>query len=345
MRLSLSLILCLMVAGCAEALERVPIESAPSWSTATPADEGVDGAQLERLLAALPQGHGLRSFLLLRHGKLISESYWNGADANTLQDLRSATKSITSLLVGVAIGEGLLSSVKAPISATLEVDASKRDLTVEDLLTMRSGLACDDRDPASPGNEERMYGAPEWVKFFLALPVVAPPGTATHYCTGGVMALGRVIETASAQRLSIYAQDRLFGPLHIEHARWATFDEGRGTDSGGHLRLRPRDLAKVGQLLLQHGEWEGRQLVPAAWIDDSMREHTRIDAEQVPYGFLWWLADLPPNVVFASGNGGQLLFIVPSLDVVAVVTGGNYDSPRQAIPFQLFAGALQAVTP
>lgn len=336
---------CFSFLGCAESLERVPAESVASWSIATPEEMDLDGERLRAALKGLPEGHGLRSFLVVRHGKLVSETYWNGADADTLQDLRSATKSITSLLVGMAIADGKLAGVDASIGEHLEVPETLRSITVGDLLTMRSGLACDDRDASSPGNEEKMYGQRDWVSFFLALPVRAEHGTVTNYCTGGVVALGRIVEAATQTRIEGYSRDRLFRPLGIEHWRWATFDEGRGTDSGGHLRLRPRDFARIGQLALSHGRWEGQQVVPSEWIDDSFREHTRIDAAQVAYGHLWWLQDAESNrVIFASGNGGQLLFIVPSLDVVAVSTGSNYDSEKQAIPFQLFTfGVLQAV--
>jgi CubicO group peptidase (beta-lactamase class C family) len=151
--------------GCAEVLERVPAETTPSWLKATPAEVGLDGDRLKAALAALPSGHGLRSFLVIRHGKLVSETYWNGADADTLQDLRSATKSITSLLVGVAIADGAISGTGASIGEHLEVPVALQPITVGDLLTMRSGLACDDRDPASPGHEDTMYGQRDWVSF------------------------------------------------------------------------------------------------------------------------------------------------------------------------------------
>ena len=337
--------LMLALSACAETLERVPIETTPSWPTATPEEVDLDSTKLNEVLAALPADHGLRSFLVIRHGKLVSETYWNGYDQNTFQDLRSATKSVTSLLVGMVLGDAT-----QPISEHLEVPAEKSTITVSDLLTMRSGLDCDDRSTSSPGHEDRMYGSKDWVNHFLALAVKHEPGTVTHNCTGGVITLGRILEKKTDTRISELARTRLFEPLGIEHARWATFDDGKGTDTGGHLRLRPRDFAKVGQLLLNGGAWNGQQLVPVAWLTESTREQTRIDEQQVAYGYLWWLdeltvGDTKVQLIFASGNGGQLLFIVPALELVVVSTGGNYDSPRQSIAFQLFgSGVLRAIT-
>jgi CubicO group peptidase (beta-lactamase class C family) len=333
------------LSGCAERMERVPLETRPSWPIATPEAVGLDGKRLNEVLAALPPEHGLRSFLVIRHGALVSETYWNGYDQDTFQDLRSATKSITSLLVGVA-----LSDASQPISRYLDIPAEKQAITVGDLLTMRSGLDCDDRLPSSPGHEDRMYASKDWVNFFLELDVKHERGTVARYCTGGVVLLGRIIEKASAARVAEFARTRLWEPLGIEHARWATFDDERGTDTGGHLRLRPRDFAKLGQLVLNRGAWKGQQLVPAAWIEQSTREQTRIDAQQAAYGALWWLDEVPAGdakvpVVYASGNGGQLLFIVPALDLVVVSTGGNYNASKQALGFQLFAaGVLRAVS-
>ncbi|AXW61199.1 hypothetical protein CJO94_03795 [Ralstonia solanacearum] len=138
-------------------------------------------------------------------------------------------------------------------SSTMPYAAStlRHGITLEHLLTMRSGLACDDRDPASPGQEDRMYQERDWVRYFLELPVAAPAGTVAHYCTGGVVALGRVVAEASKQPIPTFANAVLFGPLGISNARWADFDAHRQTDTGGHLALRPRDMAKIGQLVLQ----------------------------------------------------------------------------------------------
>jgi CubicO group peptidase (beta-lactamase class C family) len=313
---------------------------------ASPAEVGMDAALLQRAVAELPPDadHGLRSMLVMRQGKLVFEQYWNGRDAQVQQDLRSVTKSITSLLVGAAITRGLIQNVDEPVQRHLGAlyphsPALARGLTVEQLLTMRSGQACNDRDPSSPGQEDTMYRQRDWVAYFMALPAAAPGAVVAQYCTGGVVALGRVLTQASGQSVQVFADQALFAPLGIKGARWATFDEGRQTDTGGHLMLRPRDLLKIGQLVLQQGRWQGQQLLPQAWIAQSTAQHTQLDGGNA-YGYLWWRfavrhAGGEAMVLTASGNGGQALFVVPELDLVAVFTGGNYNVAKAQRAFQI----------
>jgi CubicO group peptidase (beta-lactamase class C family) len=329
-------------------LVRVDVEPAGEWLAADPSAAGMDGERLRALVADVSarRDHGIDSVLVVRGGKLVLEQYWNGYDSRTLHDLRSATKSITSLLVGIALREGFLRDVSDPMLLYLDAayptlahdGAAKRAITVEHLLTMASGLACDDRDASSPGQEDKMYDSRDWVRFFLDLPVVRPPGAQSVYCTGGVVALGRILSEASRRSVPSFADEFLFGPLGVAGARWATFDPGRQTDSGGHLRLRPRDMAKLGLLVLQRGRWNGREVVPEAWIARSVATHTRVDGQR--YGYLWWLADYgppeaPAEIWYASGNGGQHIFVAPRHDLVVVFTGSNYNSPAARQPFEL----------
>ena len=306
----------------------------------------MDGELLRQAISDLPPAseHGLRSMLVMRRGKLVLEAYWNGYDKNAQQDIRSATKSITSLLVGIAIDHGFVKGIDEPLRTYLgsvypNSTALQQNITLEDLLTMRSGLACNDRDEGSPGQEERMYRERDWVCYFLNLPAVSPAGQATHYCTGGTIALGRVISEASKRAIPTFADEFLFKPLGIKEAHWSYFDNHRQTDTGGHLSLRPRDMARIGQLVLQGGVWNGQSLVPRAWIEQSTNEHTRIDGGK-PYGYLWWRLLVPfrgsdVSAIFAGGNGGQYIFVVPELELVAVFTGGNYNSRRAQRPFQI----------
>jgi CubicO group peptidase (beta-lactamase class C family) len=326
---------------------RVPDAAPPPWPTATPEQAGIDPAALQRALASLPAdeaAHGLRSLLLLRRGQLVLERYWNGRDREVQQDLRSATKSITSLLVGMALQRGRLRGLHEPLATRLAAaypgaPALQQGITLEHLLGMRSGLACDDRDPASPGHEDTMYEQRDWVAFFLALPSREPPGGAGHYCTGGVVALGRVLSEAEGRPIPALAEDWLFGPLGIVGARWSSFDQGRQTDTGGHLYLRPVDMLRIGALVLQRGQWNGRSLVPADWIEASTREQARIDGGR-PFGWLWWPGTLSGQgrelpAALAAGNGGQLIVVVPALELVMVSTGGHYNSPKAGLAMQL----------
>lgn len=340
------LALCCGLAACTSLQARTrPLEG---WVTADAAEVDMDPTLLRAAAKRLDgeRGHRVDSMLVVRRGRLVSEHYWNGHTAATLHDLRSATKSVTSLLVGIALDQGLLQGVHDPARSYLAAaypDLPPRDdppITLEHLLTMRSGLACDDRDRSSPGQEDRMYRTRDWTRHFLELARIHPPGERTTYCTGGVVTLGRILAEATHTSIPAFAEQHLFGPLGVHAHVWQRFDGGRQTDTGGHLRLRPRGMAKLGQLVLQRGVWDQGDIVSGAYVDAATAVHTRFDADRRPYGYLWWQAQarLGPrtiDLVYAEGNGGQYIFIAPGLDLVVVFTGSNYDDPAAARPFQL----------
>jgi CubicO group peptidase (beta-lactamase class C family) len=353
------------LAACASPRLRARTRFIEGWVTAEPAAVAMDGDRLRAAVALLnrERRHGIDSMLVVRRGRLVTERYWHGYDMATLHDLRSATKSVTSLLVGIAIDQGVLKGVHDPVLPYLaraypDLAAAPADppMTLEHLLTMRSGLACDDRDRGSPGHEDRMYRERDWVRFFLALPRTHPAGTHTQYCTGGVVALGRVVAEAAGQSIADFSAEHLFAPLGVQAYAWSSFDGRRQTDTGGHLYLRPRAMAKIGQLVLQRGVWDSGDLVSGAYIDASTAVQSRFAADKRPYGYLWWRAQarIPDgagvrniDLVFASGNGGQYIFIAPSLDLVVVFTGSNYDSPKSDRPWAILAEYIlpAALTP
>lgn len=334
----------------------VPPPQGEQWTLAQPADVGMDATLLARAVSELPPAseHGLASMLVLRHGKPVLEQYWNGYDKDTAHDLRSATKSITSLLVGIALDAQVLSSVSTPIASYLSADypnapALKQGITIEHLLTMSSGLACDDWDASSPGNEQKMYQQTDWVQFILNLASTASPGAVTQYCTGGPVTLGHILANASKQPVPAFANSQLFGPLGIASTsfQWADYDNHTQTDTGGHIKMRPRDMSKIGQLVLQGGQWNGARVVSSAWISAST-SHRRdfvLVGSRGGYGYLWWLSKEPyknstVDVIRADGNGGQYIFVIPALDMVAVFTGENYDSDKANLPFSLLTTYL-----
>lgn len=261
----------------------------------------------------------------------------------------STTKSITSLLVGIALDAQVLSSVSTPIASYLNADypntpALKQGITIEHLLTMSSGLACDDWDALSPGNEQKMYQQTDWVQFILNLPSTASPGAVTQYCTGGPVTLGHILANATKQPVPTFANTQLFGPLGIASTslQWADYKNHAQTDTGGHIRMRPRDMSKIGQLVLQGGKWNGVRVVSNAWITAATthrRDFTQV-GNRGGYGYLWWLSkesykSSTVDVIRADGNGGQYIFVIPALDMVAVFTGENYDSGKAYLPFSL----------
>ena len=336
--------------------DRVEVPPNPNdqWTLAAPASVGMDAATLAQTQGVLGGNTGVSAMLVTRHGQPVFEQYWNGFDKDTLHDMRSATKSVTSLLVGIAIDQHALGGVDDTLASWLSADypgapALSRGLVLENLLTMRSGLACNDWDAASPGMEANMYKAQDWVAFWLDLSQKYVPDTVTSYCTGNPVVLGHVLANATHQPVTAFAQARLLGPLGITSAVWNTYDNGKQTDTGGHMHMRPRDMAKIGQLALQRGQWNGTQLVSSAWMDVSTSRITEFDDDPDDgYGYLWWHGSVswqgqPLDMFYANGAGGQYIFVVPQLDLVAVFTGENYaDDGSQLVPFSVLQNDIVA---
>lgn len=332
----------------------VPPDPADQWTLVAPASVGMDAATLAQAPALMGPGSGISAMLVTRHGRPVFEQYGNGFDKDTLHDLRSATKSIISLLVGIAIDQHALGGVDDTLSSWLAADypgapALSRGLVLEDLLTMRSGVDCNDWNDASPGMEENMYKAQDWVAFWLHLAQKYTPDTVTTYCTGNPVVLGHVLANATHQPVTAFAQARLLGPLGITSAVWNTYDNGTQTDTGGHMHMRPRDMAKIGQLALQRGQWNGTQLVSGAWMDVSTSKIAQFDSDQNDgYGYLWWHGSVswqgqPLDMFYANGAGGQYIFVAPQLDLVAVFTGENYaDNGTQIMPFSILQNDIVA---
>lgn len=316
--------------------------------TALAAPPRLDPAPLAALEAAIATEDikQVTSVLLLVDGEVAYEHYFNGADAETLNDVRSASKSVTALLVGAAISDGHLPGVHARVydyfpefTAKHPVDARLRSTTVEDLLTMSSLWECDDQNQFSSGNEERMYVTERWLDFALALPVKgfapwmsrpedSPHGRAHAYCTANSFVLGAVLERATKMPLAEYAAQALERPLGITRSHWNRSPEGIGMGGGG-TRYRSRDLARLGELVLAGGRWQGKQLVPADYVAAMIRPQARAD-DGSDYGYQWWGLKLPVDgretTVWAmSGNGGNYVFVMPEKKLVAVVTSRAYN--------------------
>lgn len=311
-------------------------------------EAGLDTAVIARMVqrvvdGSYPDVHGI---LVYRGGRLVIEEYFYGYDRGRPHQMRSASKSVVSALVGIAIDRGALTGVAELVTKRLAYsgyanpDPRKDALTLRDLLTMQSGLACDDWNGASPGNESRVYQSEDWVKFVLDLPMVTQPGTHGSYCSGNVMVAGRMVERATGKPLPAFAQENLFDPLGIRASdvRWNYTLSSSNAATFAQLYMRPRDMLKLGILFQQQGLWNGRQVISREWVARSMGEWSTVGDQK--YGYFWWhqwvMVAAPGgqrhvDMIVATGNGGQKIFLVPSLDLIVVLTGGNYNTQSPAM--------------
>jgi CubicO group peptidase (beta-lactamase class C family) len=287
------------------------------------------------------------SALLERGGTIVAERYWAGSDAATLHDTRSVGKSVTSLAVGIALGEGRLPSLAAHAFDYLDAlrpfahdGPAKAAITLRDLLTMSSALACDDDADDSPGNERNMYPQRVWARWAVDLPLNeryqrdATGLGPFAYCTAGTFLLGQVLQRATGEPVDRYIESRLLAPLGIREAAWERSPAGE-VMTGGMLRLRTRDLAKLGRLVLQRGRWNGTAIVPAGYVAEAISQQRKPNAAADPrgelaYGFLFWgrTYATPCGRVegwYMSGNGGNHVLALPERDAVAVVTRVHYN--------------------
>jgi len=255
--------------------------------------------------------------------------------------MRSASKTVASTLTGLAIRDGHIDGVTAPVLPFFPRyhryatwDPRKADITVRDLLTMSSGLDANDADPQSVASEsayQSQAAQPDWIKLALDAPMVADPGAQPVYGGANPLILGGVLAAAVGEPVEWFAHRTLFGPLGIDHYRFFVDPSGI-VYMGGGLYLRPRDMVKYGQLYLNGGEWQGHRILPESWIRDSWASYGRLaplDRNGHEYGYLWWhhhydVGGRRIETVEARGNGGQYIFVVPSLDLVVVITAGNY---------------------
>jgi CubicO group peptidase (beta-lactamase class C family) len=323
--------------------------SACSGGATAPAVSGLDRDLVAAGIARIEAGvYGdVHSLLVYLDGQPVVEEYFHGTGPATRMSIESVTKSISSVLVGLAMEEGTLPlGIETPVLELFPEYTSienpgplKDSMRIRHVLTMTAGLAWDEwtleyQHPLNSWN--RLLAAPDWTCFVLDQPMVAPPGSQFVYNTGASLLLSRVIEQATGASAAEYADQRLFAPLGITDWAWPQSPEGHSI-TGEDLEITPPDMAKLGLLLLDDGRWNGQQLIPEAWIELSTSPHVGHDdgVESFEYGFHWWrfrndltvAAVLDTNdAYFAWGNGGQFIVIVPHLRMVVVMTAANYTS-------------------
>lgn len=320
------------------------------WQFAKPSEVGLDPAPLNTLatrIRANPEIN-IHSILIVKDGKLVFEEYFTGRDQNwgtdlgvvefdkdRLHDLRSVSKSVTSALVGIAVSEGKIPGVEATAYDLFpeyleQMAPDKRSLTLLHILTMSAGLDWfEPSDYTNPGNDEiRLINSPDPIAFTLGRSLASTPGERFQYNGGLPTLLGYLLESGYGMRGDKILEQKLLAPLGIEGFEFHANSSGMLAYASG-IRLRPRDMVKIGLLYLNGGQWNGDQIVAKDWIEASLEPHLP-SSWTAGYGYQWWIArfESPDEAMWmpsAVGNGGQRIFVVQPLNMVVVITAGNYN--------------------
>ena len=314
----LAALLALLGAACGGGSERSDrVDATGEWTLASPRNEGVDGAALARLDGEVRRTEpGLRSLLVVRHGRLVFERYYGGARPDEPFDVRSITKSVVSTLVGIARADGKIEGLDAPLTRVapwakqLSGDARLERVTLRQLLTMSAGLS----------TPPEAFSGPSPIEAIMFRPLAFDPGTAFQYDDGTAHLVSAIVASATGEQTEAYARDHLWKPLGIVPPRWTVDPTGLAYGSAG-LHIRARDLAKLGQLYLQKGRWDGHEVVPADWVREATRAQVDGGAPLgEPYGYFWWVLEEWPGAYAAIGYGGQVIAVFPRQDAVVVLT-------------------------
>lgn len=356
------------LAGCGDPVSpsyeyAVPPQTSDGWLTASLADVGMDEAPLAALMSDLRSrsNHSIHSVLVVRQGRLVLEEYFSGQELdlfaedplhrpdvafgrNVLHSQASASKSVTSALVGIAINRGLIPGTDSKLFSLFPDyqalnDAQKDAIALTHLLTMTAGWPWYDDDiDAADSDETLMFFHEDPVRFVLERSLAHAPGTYMDYHSGSTVLLGEIVRRASGMDLHAFAEQYLFGPLGITGTRWAHCRNAPSVAfAGGGLYMRPRDMAKIGQLYLQDGVWNGTAVVPADWVGRSVQAAVALQDRITDhfmftgYGLQWWVGrwDGGVDAYLAAGWGGQFIIVVPSRELVVVVTAGYFDNSME----------------
>ena len=334
-----------------------------SWRRADPDAAGMQASRLEALGESIAGGGapGVNALIIVRHGYLVTERYFNGTQPAASKTVQSVTKSVTSLLAGIAVDKGFLAADTRILTLLPEydeiaaTDARKRDITLRHLLAMRSGINFYEYPYEGSPLERLNTSRDDWVRIALAEPMNAAPGAMWQYNSGGVVAVAGMIRRAVGGDFYQFARDHLFTPIGVTSQLWHYSPFDNLPHTGGGLLLSPLDLARIGYLVLRRGMWDGTRIVSEEWLGESMTRITSrpatLGGHVTDYGLLWWLMPVDGSspsgnrdetIWVAAGNLNNWLFIVPRHDLVVVVTGGDNRSFGAPVDF-LYRDILPAV--
>lgn len=304
-----------------------PIANGDKWLISTPELEGIDRAKLEEAYSLMYSDHRFlmaRSMLVIRNGRLVAEAYPNDlSDRDKTANIQSCTKSFTSILIGVAIQNGVDISVDDKLYSIypdiFDEDIRKREITIKDALTMQTGLEFNNDE-----NTLQLYqNESNSTEFVLSFPYRDPPGTTMNYNDGAPHLISKALEVKTGKTLSEYANETLFKPLNITDWKWECAKDGT-TYGAFSLYLKPRDFASVGQLLLQNGQWNDVQIIDANYLSVATTHHVTSKNDK-PYGYYFWI-DKKNQGFYLHGHGGQVLLVLPSKQLVMLYTAWPYTS-------------------
>jgi CubicO group peptidase (beta-lactamase class C family) len=352
----------------------VPEQTGDGWETASLSDVGMDQSIITNLMNdLLSNDHFIHSIVIIRNRKLVFEEYFSGNDVeldeqiagsgelkytyrdfnrNSLHFQASGWKSFISALIGIGIDKGFIQGTNEKMFSFfqdyVDLNSNEKDkITIAHMLTMTSGLPWDDGSYPiydSRNDEYQLLFNEDQIRFILEKPIVASPGTNFHYNSGTSFLLSEIVKRSSEKTLEDFAEEYLFAPLEITSIRWATSRNANSTIYVGGFYLRPRDMAKFGQLFLQEGLWGTNRIISEQWIMESTGESVHFSGEHPPmpnfiggYGYQWWVGKFSDDteVYCAAGWGGQFIMVLPDVDMIIVFTSGDYEENNFKIQFDI----------
>jgi len=323
---------------------QIPARINDGWATGSMYETNIDAKKLVELIYNIRNNSykNIHSILIVKDGILILEEYFHGFHYQQSHQIRSTTKSIGSILTGIAIDHQFIKDINQKIypyfkdyKIVQDWNEEVKDVTLKTLLTMTSGFACDDHLIPNFQCEKAMYKTNDWLEYALNLPMAYKPGEHWAYNSSSLIVVSEIISKTSKLTITEFADKYLFKPLGINEFQWGFSPKGRAF-FGGNAKMKPRDMGKIGLIMLNRGKWNDRQIISERWIKESTSEHVQ-SQNSTGYGYLWWtgkqtFGEQNISAYWAAGNGGNYVFVCPALSLVAVFTGGNYNNILEIQP-------------